>query len=107
MIKISRIVDNKVDYNVLYEIYVNDILLDKLENGEGKSFRLKIGSSYKIFIRNKNIKSNVITFDMGNDQVIEFECGPMYKETLLSKISKNKKYINQHIKLVIAKDFHL
>jgi hypothetical protein len=44
---------------------------------------------------------------MDSDQVIEFECGPMYKQTFLSKFSKDKKYTNHHIKLVITKDFHL
>lgn len=107
MIKISRIVDNNVDYNVTYEIYINDILLDKLENGECKSFRLKIGENYKMFIKNKDIISNEVVFNMDSDQVIEFECGPMYNETFFSRISKNKKYVNHRIKLAIAKDFHL
>lgn len=107
MIKISRIIDNNVDYNVTYEIYINNILLDKLENGECKSFRLKIGENYKMFIKNKDIISNEVVFNMDSDQVIEFECGPMYKETFFSKFSQTKKYVNHRIKLEIAKDFHL
>ena len=107
MIKISRIVDNNIDYNITYEIYVNDILLEKLENGECKSFRLKIGENYKMVIKNKDIISNEVVFNMDSDQVVEFECGPMYRKTLFSRFSKNKKYVNHSIKLVITKDFHL
>jgi len=107
MIKISRIVDNNVDNNVTYEIYINNILLDKLENGECKSFRLKTGENYKMVIKNKDKVSNEIIFNMDSDQVIEFECGPIYGKTFFSNFSKNKKYVNHRIKLVIAKDFHL
>ncbi|MDD2378252.1 MAG: hypothetical protein PHD10_05200 [Bacilli bacterium] len=107
MIKITRIVDNKVDYDKLYQIYINDVLLDELKNGESKSFRLKVGDNHKMIIKSSDTTSNSVIFNLDDDQTIEFECGPTYKETLFSKLSKDKKYVNKKIVLVISKDFHL
>ncbi|MDD4808552.1 MAG: hypothetical protein PHP12_00715 [Bacilli bacterium] len=107
MIKVTRTVDNKVDYDKIYDIYINDVLLDNLINGEAKSFPYKTGEDHKMVIKSSEMVSNEIVFSIEDNQTIEFECGPIYRETLFSKFSKDKRYTNKKLVLVINKDFHL
>ena len=83
MIKVSRI-KSEVDKELVYKVLIDGNENEELKNGQNKILKLR-SNSYKIQIESKGIKSNVITFTVGNSNDYNFVCYPSYKNNFISR----------------------
>lgn len=76
---------NKVDENIPYQIWINQILMGTIENDEMKSFDLKKGN-YKMQIKGSKLESNVVKFNITDGSYVEYTCCPRWNGTIYSKL---------------------
>lgn len=105
MIKIYRKSSN-VDKKCPYKIFLNDMELGDIMNGEKKDFNLR-SNSYKVKIVGGGFHSHEINVELYDEQVIQLICYPVYKDTKFSKYIYKKLFGGEAIMLKIDKDFYL
>lgn len=105
MINIIRISSN-VDYDIPYDVYIDNVHVLTVYNRETKSIQLKDGN-HTIYIKSSKYRSNEVNFDIYKNENIDFEVSPDYKNNALSKFFTSTLYGKLGIKIEKKNDFYL
>lgn len=105
MIKINRI-NSSVDYDIKYDIYVDDIKVIDINNDEIKDIYIKPGKHY-IKVKSDKFISDSINFNLGDGEIIEFEVYPDYKNNFFSILLTKTLYGKKGIGIKIKSDIYL
>ena len=105
MIKIYR-KSSPVDKNCPYKIFLNDMELGTIMDGEKKDFNLR-SNSYKVKIVGGGFHSPEINVELADEQIIQLICYPAYKDTKFSKYIYKNVFGGDAIYLKVDKDFYL
>ena len=100
MIKVDRL-KSTIDQNTTYNILIDNNDNETIDNGETKILKLR-SNNYKIQLKGKGIKSNVVSFTVDNKKDLTFVCYPSYKNNFLSKFI-HKKILKKGIILKLEK----
>lgn len=105
MLRIKRN-SNITDNNIPFEMFLNDIKLGEIKDGETLLYDLKNGD-YNLYIKCGDMISEKVVFSYDDHSTIELECYPLYKENKI--IKKFYKYVmnNKGIALNKVKDFYV
>ena len=105
MVKLKRRT-SKTDYGCKYEIILDEKNIGFIENGEEVGLEPQKGM-HKLQIKGPQFKSNIVKFEVINDEIISFECYPLYTENKLTKIIFKFIFSRVGIELVKSKDIYL
>lgn len=105
MIKLKR-KDSSVDRGCPYEVYINDKLVCKINNGEELGLDLKQGE-YVIQIKAHNFTSEKVKFTLFENQFASFICYPLYSENKGTKFIYKSLFNKVGIALEKQNDFYL
>lgn len=105
MIKIYRKTSN-IDKNSPYKIFLNNMELGTIMDGEKKDYNLK-ANLYKIKITGAGFQSKELSIELADEQIIELVCYPTYKDTKFSRYLYKNLFNNEGIVLKVDKDFYL
>lgn len=105
MIKLNRI-NAIVDHDIPYKVYIDTIAVTEIYNGELKDIHLKPGK-HEIELKSNQFKSNKISFDLSDGEILEIEVSPDYHENVFSKLATNILFGKQGIKIKIKNDIFI
>lgn len=105
LLKVNRI-KAQVDYDQIYQVYIDNRFVMDIENGQIKDFPIAVGK-HTIQVRSSIYKSEVISFDIGDGEIIEFKVQPDYKNNWFSKFLHHTIYGKQGLKLFLSQDFYI
>ena len=105
MLKIVRD-DLDIDKEELYEVLIDNHVIGTIANNEIQNWDIKNGH-HMIMIKSKDYISKQINFDINSGEIFEFNCGPQYKNTFLSKMLYKFIFMNKGLYLRKKTDFYL
>ena len=105
MLRIKRL-DKIVDRNIAYELFLNDIKLDKIKNDDTLLYDLKNGD-YNLYVKCGEMVSEKVTFSYDDHSTIEIECYPKYSENKMVKLFFKTVMNKKGIALNKVKDFYV
>lgn len=97
---------SKLDERESYRIFINNIEMGLINNGEMKNFDLKNGS-YKMQLKSSKFKSKVVEFSITSGSHIEFSCKPSWKNTAFSIFTHTFFKRNVGISLILKHDIYI
>lgn len=95
-----------LDLDKPYYVYVDGRLVMELLNGEMKDFHVPVGK-HTIEVKSDKYHSEQLTFDIGDQEIIEFLVQPDYQNTFFSKLLHQTIYGKQGLKLEKTQDFYI
>jgi len=105
MVNIIRNSSN-VDFDVPYTVYIDNVEIFKIVNRETRSVDIKEGK-HTIQVKSSKYKSNIIDFEIYENQNIDFTVEPDYQNNAISKFFTNTLYGKLGIKITKTNDFYL
>ena len=106
MIRVNRL-DKTIDYNIDYDIYIDGVNMGKIKSGENKNFNLRIKKTYAVQIKSSVYVSDIVSFEINDNQIIELICYPVHNYSFISTFIYKRILGGQGIKLLIDKNFYL
>ena len=105
MLRIKRL-EKLVDSSIPFEIFLNDIKLGEIKNGEINLYDLKDGD-FSVFIKCGDMISDTVKFSYDSHSTIELECFPKYGSSSFSKLIYKYLLGKKGICLNKVKDFYV
>lgn len=98
----SSILDKEIPYNV----FINNKLVGSIKDNEKINFNLDPSDNNKIQIKGPKRISSIITFNINNNQVIEFSCVCNKKKNVFLDLIRIIMF-KKNIEFKLEKDFYL
>lgn len=105
MIKVHRI-NHAVDYEIPYQIFVDGKSVLVIHTNERLDYSVTPGK-HTICVKSSKYRSNKITFTIDQNEIVEFEIKPDYKNNVLSKLITNTLFFKIGIKISKVESFYL
>ena len=105
MLKINR-VDSKVDYDELYDVLVDGLVVMKVGNNAIGQADIKSGK-HVLQVKSKDYVSNKIKFNIGDGEILEYLVEPDYLDNKFSKFITKTLYGKVGIKITLKSDIYI
>lgn len=105
MIKLKR-KNDRTDYGCPYRVYIDNNLFCEIKNDEEIGFEISKGT-HTLQVRGPHFKSEIVKFEVDDDEFLSFICYPMYTNGKASKFMY--KVLSNKIGIALKKnsDFYL
>jgi hypothetical protein len=105
LIKIYR-KESNVDKKSPYKVFVNNMELTTIMDGETKDYDFKAGA-YKFKVVGAGFHSSEVSLELFDNQIIQLMCYPSYKDSSFSRFIYKYFFRGAGIYFKIDKDFYL